>query len=137
MLGHLGFEVEVAFEEADEGVTLQLGSADSSYIIGKNGDRLEDIQYLVNRITSLKDENAPRIKVDCDNYRATQESQLLEKTIDLAHKVKEDGRPARTRPLNAYYRRIVHTALKEIDGIKTSSPEGNDRYKRIKIESAE
>jgi len=137
MLGHLGFEVDVTFEEGEEMTTMQLSSSDSSYIIGKNGDRLEDIQYLVNRITSIKDESAPRIKVDCDGYRATQESQLLEKTVELAYKVQGDGRPARTRPLNAYYRRLVHNALKDIEGIETTSPEGKDRYKRITIKPVE
>jgi len=133
MLGHLGFEVDVVIEEGTDGPCLQLSSPDSQFIIGKNGDRLEDIQYLVNRIVSKHFPEMPRVKVDCDGYRKIQEEQLLEKVVELAHKVKADGRAARTRPLNAYYRRLVHNVLAEIEGIETSSPEGNSRYKRIKI----
>lgn len=133
MLSSLGFEIDIQVEQAEDGPCLQISSEHSSHIIGKNGDRLEDLQYLVNRIAQKANEKLPRIKVDCHNYRKDQEAQLLEKVCDLADKVRVDGRSARTRPLNAYYRRLVHNAFLEDEEIETTSPDGSSRYKRVQI----
>lgn len=137
MLSTLGFEVDVAFEVSHDGPCMQIQSEQSSILIGKNGDRLEDIQYLVNRIAQKHDAKLPRVKVDCDHYRENQEEQLLEKVRSLAEKVRADGRPARTRPLNAYYRRLVHNAFIEDSEIETTSPDGNSRFKRVLISKKE
>ncbi|MFC5049903.1 protein jag [Rubritalea spongiae] len=136
MLGHLGFSVEVERVQSDDGLCLQIKVDESKAIIGRNGDRLEDLQYLVNRILNKHFPDAPRVKVDCDNYRHEQEGKLVEKAKALAEKVVESGKSVRTRPLNAYYRRIVHNSLAEVDGISTASPSGNARYKRIEIKPA-
>jgi len=65
-------------------------------------------------------------------YRQEQEDGLVEKARELAKKVVETGRSVRTRPLNAYYRRIVHNALTGAD-VKTDSPKSPARYKRVEI----
>jgi len=133
MLAKLGFEAELQTEEEADGPCIQISSSDSSYLIGKNGDRLEDLQYLMNRIVSESHPDLPRIKVDCNGYRKEQESILLDKVKSLAEKVKEDGKSARTRPLNAYYRRLVHNSLADEKEVQTSSPDGSSRYKRVTI----
>ena len=133
MLAKLGFETVVTTVEEKDGPCLNIESADSSHIIGKNGDRLEDLQYLLNRIVSKNEAPLPRMKVDCENFRKNQEAQLLEKVRVLADKVKQDSKPARTRPLNAYYRRLVHNALADDEQIITSSPQGDARYKRVTL----
>jgi len=132
MIGHLGFQIEVAMEKLDDGVCLQITAEHSKSIIGRNGDRLEDIQYLVNRILQKHYPDAPRVKVDCDAYRLHQEENLVQKAKDLAVKVEETGKSVRTRPLNAYYRRIVHNALVDAP-VKTHSPKSSARYKRVEI----
>lgn len=137
MLGKLGFEVSTKLVEESGGPCIQIFSEQSELIIGKNGDRLEDLQYLLNRIVSLKDPSLPRIKVDCEEYRKQQEEQLLSKARSLAEKVREDGKSARTRPLNAYYRRLVHNVFTDVEDIATASQEGNGRYKRVIISRVE
>ena len=133
LLGKLGFELEVEEQVTDEGVTLQVSTPDGKFLIGRHGDRLDDIQYLVNRILQKQDEEAPRVKVDVNNYREQEEDRLAEQARELAAKAKESGKPMRMRPLNAYHRRIVHNALVDDDEIETSSPRGSDRLKRIEI----
>ncbi len=133
MLEKLGFSAQIEQEETQEALCLQILCEDSKLIIGKNGDRLEDFQYLVNRILQKHYPDAPRVKVDCDHYRKKQEEALIEKAKLLAQRVLKEGKAARTRPLNAYYRRIVHNALEDFDEVETSSPRGNTRYKRIQI----
>jgi len=73
MMGHLGFEIQVVGEKLDDGFCLHITTEYSKSIIGRNGDRLEDIQYLVNRTLQKHYPDAPRVKVDCDHYRQEQE----------------------------------------------------------------
>ena len=132
MMGHLGFQVQVAQESSDAGLCLHISTEHSKSVIGRNGDRLEDIQYLVNRVLQKHYPDAPRVKVDCDQYRMKQETKLVEKAKALAIKAVDTGKSIRTRPLNAYYRRIVHNALADA-GVKTHSPKSPARYKRVEI----
>jgi len=111
MLAKLGFEAELQTEEEADGPCIQISSSDSSYLIGKNGDRLEDLQYLMNRIVSESHPDLPRIKVDCNGYRKEQESILLDKVKSLA----------------------VHNSLADEKEVQTSSPDGSSRYKRVTI----
>jgi spoIIIJ-associated protein len=133
MLGKLGFEVEIEEQVSEDGIALQISSEDSKLLIGRHGERLDDIQYLVNRILQKHDEEAPRVKVDCDHFREQEEERLEEQARDLAEKAKESGKPMRMRPLNAYHRRIVHNALVDDEEVETTSPRGSDRLKRIEI----
>lgn len=132
MLSHLGFQIEVISEKLDDGLCLNISTEHSKSIIGRNGDRLEDIQYLVNRTLQKHHPDAPRVRVDCDQYRQEQEFKLAQKAKELAAKVAETGKSVRTRPLNAYYRRIVHNALADAP-VKTHSPKSPARYKRVEI----
>ena len=133
LLASLGFSADIEVTETDGIVSQNIASPDSQYIIGGDGDRLDDIQYLVNRMIQRKMENAPRVKVDCDHYRERNEARLLEKARSLAERVQESGRPMKLPPLNAYHRRLVHKALQSMEGIVTESEDGDSRYKRNTI----
>lgn len=133
MLGHLGFAATIAEEEGGEGPSLQISCADSKFLIGKGGERLDDIQFLVNKILQKKDPDAPRVRVDCEHYRVRQEEKLCDWARELAEKAKSSGKTMLMKPLNAYYRRIVHNALVDDPDIETGSPKSGDRMKRIEI----
>jgi len=134
MLSKLGFEVEYERTSSDDGPCLNILTEEGAHLIGKNGDRLEDLQYLMNRVLNRHYPEASRVKVDCDHYRAKQEKDLIETARDLANQVVADGKVRKLQPLNAYYRRIAHNAMADIEGVKTSSPKASSRYKRIHIE---
>ncbi|MGJ8677319.1 MAG: protein jag [Akkermansiaceae bacterium] len=133
MLGKLGFEVDLETTEQEDGYCLNIVSEDSAVLIGKQGDRLEDLQYLTNRVLCKHYPDSPRVKVDCDYYRTKQEEKLIENATKMASQVFFDGKSRKLKPLNAYYRRLAYKALGEIQGIKTSSPSGEMRYKSIEI----
>lgn len=133
MLGHLGIAATIEKEETGDGPCLQVHSADSKFIIGRDGERLDDLQYLVNRILRRGQPKADRIKVDCEHYRTMREDQMAEEIRGIAERVKSSGKPYRLRPFNAYYRRMVHHILVDDPEIETHSPEGDDRLKRITI----
>jgi spoIIIJ-associated protein len=133
MLGHLGLAATIELQETHDGPCLQIHSTDSQTIIGHDGDRLDDLQYLVNRILRRQFPNAGRIKVDCEHFRTIREDQMAAEIREIAERVKSTGKPHQLRPLNAYYRRMVHNLLIEDPEIQTHSPEGDDRLKRITI----
>ncbi|MBM3863771.1 MAG: single-stranded DNA-binding protein [Verrucomicrobia bacterium] len=133
MLGHLGIAANIGQEDGPGGPTLQIQSGESRLIIGRNGERLDDLQYLVNRILRRANPDAPRIKVDCEHYRSIREDKLAGEIRDIAERVKSTGRPFELRPLNAYYRRQVYGILADDPGVETRSPEGTERLKRITI----
>lgn len=133
MLGKLGFQVNFESLETEDGPCLNIITDEGAHLIGKHGDRLEDLQYLMNRILLKHYPEAPRIKVDCDHYRAKQEERLKETVGNVARQVLTDGKARRLKPLNAYYRRLAYNVLTEIDGVNGNSPRKNARYKRIEI----
>ena len=78
MLGYLGFVIHVDAEETPDGPSLQIHSQEAELLIGRRGDRLDDIQYLVNRILQIHDKSAPRVRVDVEHYRTMREDGLID-----------------------------------------------------------
>lgn len=133
ILSSLGFEFQLCTEPSDEGVCVMITSPDARFLIGEEGDRLDDLQYLVNRVVQAKWADAPRVRVDCDNYRARTEAKLLRRARSRAERVLQTGKPLLMEKLNAYQRRLVHNELAKIEGIATESEDTESRFKRITI----
>lgn len=133
MLGHLGFHPEIEIHDSEEEPCLQILTTRSELLIGKDGERLDDLQYLVNRVLRKHFPKAPRVRIDCEHYRAIQEDKLSAEVRAAADGVKATGKPFKIRPLNAYYRRLVHNALVDDPDVESVSPGGDDRLKRILI----
>ncbi len=139
ILTPLGYTYSISTEAtADEenGVTLMISGPDARFIIGVEGDKLDDLQYLVNRLLQAEWETAPRIRVDCDRYRERTEAKLLRRARSRAERVLQTGRPLQMEKLNAYQRRLVHNELAKMPGILTTSEETDSRFKRITISRA-
>ena len=88
MLGHLGLAATIEVQETDDGPCLQIHSTESQAIIGRDGERLDDLQYLVNRILRRQFPKAERIKVDCEHFRTIREDQMATEIKDIAERVK-------------------------------------------------
>lgn len=136
MLGYLGFAAEVVEESRPDGPALQVRCADAELLIGRQGERLDDIQMLVNRLLQSKIPDAPRVRVDVEHYRDMREDQLIEDVRETVERVRATGKALPLPPLNAYERRLVHNAFKEETDIRIVSPEGRDRVKRMTVERA-
>ena len=137
LLAPLGFTYTLTTEPYEDGISLLLESPDARFLIGDEGDRLDDLQYMVNRLVQAKWSDAPRIRIDCDNYRARAEAKLLRRARSRAERVLKTGKPLLMEKLNAYQRRLVHNDLATIPGIVTQSEETESRFKRITISRAE
>lgn len=137
LLTPLGFTYTLTTEPYEDGISLLLQSPDARFLIGDEGDRLDDLQYMVNRLVQARWSDAPRIRIDCDNYRARAEAKLLRRARSRAERVLKTGKPLLMEKLNAYQRRLVHNDLATIPGIVTQSEETESRFKRITISRAE
>lgn len=137
ILDPLGFAWSCTTAPYDDSIVLMLESPDARYLIGDEGDRLDDLQYLVNRIVQAEWESAPRVRIDCDHYRERAEAKLLRRARSRAERVLKTGVPLKMEELNAYQRRLVHNALSAIPGIRTESEQTESRFKRITISRCE
>ncbi len=131
MLGYLGFVAEVELDSQRDGNSIQVLTGEPDLLIGSRGERLDDIQYLVNRIVQNQYRDAPRIRVDIDHHREVQEQNLLEEAEHLAERVVHSGEPAKMPPLNSYHRRLIHNHFTDHPRVKTWSPSDSARLKRI------
>lgn len=133
LLTPLGFSFTLSTEPYEDGISLLIESPDARFLIGEEGDRLDDLQYMVNRLVQARWGDAPRVRVDCDNYRARAEAKLLRRARSRAERVLKTGKPLLMEKLNAYQRRLVHNELATIPGIVTQSEDTDSRFKRITI----
>ncbi len=133
LLSALDFEYTITVQNYEDSLCLMINSPQAKFLIGEDGDRLDDLQYLVNRSMQCVQPDATRVRVDCDEYRERQEEKLLRRARSRAESVLKSGKPLRMEPLNAYQRRLVHNALADMEGIATSSEDVDSRFKRIII----
>ena len=133
MLGYLGFFVTIEEDQGPEGPTLQILTEDSQRLIGKRGEVLDDIQYLVNRLLMRRIPDAPRIRVDVEFYRSMREDKMLQRAKELSQSVLATGSPITLPPMNSYYRRLIHNAFVNDPAIASESERGDERFKSITL----
>ncbi len=104
----------------------------SGLIIGREGQTISALQYVMNRIIANKWNYMTRVQLDTGDYRQKQQEKLVEIALSLAEKCKITGRPYSTRPLSSFHRRVVHVALQNDRGIFTRS-KGDGPMKRVLI----
>jgi spoIIIJ-associated protein len=134
MLGYLGFVADIQEIETENGRQLQVFTAESDALIGHEGETLEDLQFLLNRILQAQDRNARRVQVDIGHWRAMRDDKLRQRIRQIAETVRISGRPVKLEPMNSYDRRIVHNTLKEDPAVMSFSPSDDARIKRITIQ---
>jgi spoIIIJ-associated protein len=136
MLGYLGFAVTVEVDR-ESGTVNVVTTSDAKLLIGHHGDRLEEIQYLANRVVQDRIPEAPRFKIDIDSYRAAREFRMIEEAEATAARVISTGTALKLPPMNSYQRRLVHHHFKDHPDIETWSPSDSARLKRITIRPRE
>ncbi|MDR1489264.1 MAG: Jag N-terminal domain-containing protein [Desulfovibrio sp.] len=129
IVGQLDCRVEIADRRVR--VCLECGD-DAGLLVGREGQTMTALQYLAGRIVSRAVGGFVRLHVDADHYLERRDEKLRELALSLAGRVKSGGRPASTRPLNAYQRRIVHLALENDAEVLTRS-KGDGMQRRVVI----
>ncbi len=117
-------------------VNIQLDGKDVAFLVGKHGEVINSLQYLINIIAGRKFNNGVRVTLDGNDYRRRREDALTQLATNIAQQVKERGEEAVLDALPAFERRIVHKALSEYAGIATYS-EGEEPNRRVVIAPAD
>ena len=132
LLHLLGFEARVE-EHLEDGLLLDVIAEDSGRLIGRQGQTLADLQYILNRILFQQDLTAPKVTVDVGGYRLEAREVLIKKAHEAAEKVRRWGDVVELEPLSAFDRRIVHHALKDDPDITTESIEVGGTNKKAML----
>ncbi len=134
MLGYLGFVVQIEESQNEAGnLVLQIYTEESRRLIGRDGETLEAIQFLLNRLLQARNQDAPKVIVDCEMYRSMREDRIVQRVRELAERVRITGRSLQLEPMNSYERRIVHNAFKDDPEVATWSPSDSARIKQITL----
>jgi len=132
LLRLLEIEASIELQEDSERILLNIKGDGSGLLIGRKGQTLDALEYLVNKIVHKGAEDKKRIVVDTENYRSRREESLVNLAQRLAEKAKRMGRPVTISPMSAHDRRIIHLALQEDKALHTWST-GTGLYRKIII----
>ena len=125
-------EVKINFNKKDECVDVELLGNNMGVLIGKRGQTLDSIQYLISLVVNKGKEKYVRIKVDTENYRSRRKETLENLAKNIAYKVKRSKHPVSLEPMNPYERRIIHAALQNDKYVSTRS-EGEEPFRHVVI----
>jgi spoIIIJ-associated protein len=134
LLSHVGVRCEVSCEPSSDPaiVSLAVQGESSALLIGKHGQTLDAIEYLLNRILVRDPGSTTRVEVDVEGYRARRAESLVSMARRVADKVRQTGRPATVDLMNPRERRIVHMALRDEAGV-TSRSQGDGFHRKLVI----
>lgn len=130
-------ECEIELAEEEDGIAIELDCGENyGVVIGRRGETLDAIQYLVRLYMNKGKESYKRVSINIGNYREKRAETLRELAKRNAAKVLRNGRNAVLDPMNPYERRIIHTAIQEIEGVESHSV-GSDSERKVVITLAE
>ena len=129
---NLVVKVDVQVDEKEEEVLVNLVGDDMGSIIGKRGQTLDSLQYLLSLVVNKNREGFLRVKLDTENYRERRKETLENLAKNIAFKVKRTKRPVSLEPMNPYERRIIHSALQN-DKYVTTKSDGVEPYRHVVV----
>ena len=124
--------VDVKYDEDNKNLDVDLSGDEMGILIGKRGQTLDSIQYLLSLVVNKESEEYIRVKVDTEDYRKRRKETLENLAKNIAYKVKRTKRPVSLEPMNPYERRIIHSALQN-DKYVTTHSEGEEPFRRVVV----
>ena len=134
ILKQLGVEAEFVVTAGAESAMIEIVAANNGTVIGKRGETLDALQYLTFMIANRGDKDYYRIILNSANYRERRRKTLEELAAKIARNVQRSGRQTTLEPMNPYERRIIHSAIAEIEGVSSRSI-GEEPYRKVVISS--
>lgn len=124
--------VQVTYDENTHEMDIDLSGEEMGVLIGKRGQTLDSLQYLVSLVVNKDAEDYIRVKVDTENYRERRKETLENLAKNISYKVKRTRRPVSLEPMNPYERRIIHSALQN-DKYVTTHSEGEEPFRKVVV----
>lgn len=123
---------EVIYDKDNATIEVNIDGDEMGVLIGKRGQTLDSLQYLVSLVVNKNSEEYIKVKLDTENYRARRKETLENLAKNIAFKVKRTRKPVSLEPMNPYERRIIHSALQNDKYVETYS-EGEEPYRKVVI----
>lgn len=125
-------EIKIDYDADASLMNIDIEGPDMGILIGKRGQTLDALQYLISLYVNKKTESYIRVKLDTENYRARRKDTLENLARNIAFKVKRTRRSFTLEPMNPYERRIIHSALQNDKYVATRS-EGEEPYRKVVV----
>lgn len=128
----IGAEIITKYNDSLKSLEVELSGEEMGVLIGKRGQTLDSLQYLISLVVNKGTSEYIRVKVDTENYRQRRRDTLENLAKNIAYKVKRTRRPVSLEPMNPYERRIIHSALQN-DRYVTTHSEGDEPFRRVVV----
>ena len=130
----MDLEVQILIESDEENhiLEVELKGNDMGVLIGKRGQTLDSLQYLVNLAVNKQSENYVKVKLDTEDYRKRRKDTLENLAKNIAYKVKRTKHPVSLEPMNPFERRVIHSALQYDKYVSTHS-EGEEPFRHVVV----
>ena len=125
-------DVKAKYDAEENCLNIEIAGEDMGVLIGKRGQTLDSLQYLVSLVVNKGTKEYIRVKVDTENYRERRNKTLENLAKNMAFKVKRTRRSVMLEPMNPYERRVIHSALQN-DSYVTTHSEGEEPYRKVVI----
>ena len=132
LLVRMEFASPVTVEETEDAIILNIQGDGSGLLIGKRGQNLDAIQYIVNKAIHHTVNGHKMIIIDTEGYRKRREESLVALAMRLGEKVKKTKKPVTVGHMNAHDRRVIHMAMQNEEALTTKS-RGEGEYRKILI----
>lgn len=129
---NLDVKVKIENDEENRKMNINFDGEEMGILIGKRGQTLDSLQYIISLVVNKDSESYIRVKTDTENYRERRKETLETLAKNMAYKVKRNRRPVSLEPMNPYERRIIHSALQGDRFVETHS-EGEEPNRNIVI----
>ncbi len=125
-------DLDASYDEEKNTIDITINGEDMGILIGKRGQTLDSLQYLVSLVVNKESTNYIKVKLDTENYRERRKETLENLAVNISKKVKRTRKPVSLEPMNPYERRIIHSALQNDKFVETHS-EGEEPYRKVVI----
>ncbi len=132
ILDHITEGVTISPEQTSDKLLFRVEGGNSSVLIGKRGQNMEAIQYIIDKIVNKNTTKHIRVQIDVAGYTEKRKENLIKMAERMAQKTKRTGKPSTVGPMNAQDRRIIHITLKNVRGVRTQSI-GEGYYRKLMI----
>lgn len=124
--------INTKYNDSLRSLEVELSGEEMGVLIGKRGQTLDSLQYLISLVVNKGTTEYIRVKVDTENYRQRRRETLENLAKNISYRVKRTKRPVSLEPMNPYERRIIHSALQN-DRYVTTHSEGEEPYRRVVV----
>ncbi|MDE7321617.1 MAG: protein jag [Lachnospiraceae bacterium] len=125
-------EISAKYNDSLRSLEVELSGDEMGVLIGKRGQTLDSLQYLISLVINKGTTEYIKVKVDTENYRQRRKETLENLAKNISYKVKRTRRPVSLEPMNPYERRIIHSALQN-DRYVTTHSEGDEPFRRVVV----